>query len=156
MTDLNTLFSCPLTGFHHYNDTYPTDSVHRDFGLNQELPCANWPFECSSSTLEFKYCFICSCQSCCKPFHGHIPVPRTSLIRGDDAHILKGKPVYPRPFRGAMVENMPEIRTGTALRVRYQRRTHPPGTRIKMEIYWLPDLVHSMRSPVRKLKGRLG
>ena len=56
-----------------------------------------------------------------------------------------------------MVENTPEIQAGAALQQRVcEELIDLSSAWIEMEIYLLPVLFHSMRMPVRKLKGRLG
>src|ERR1035437_6212366 len=98
----------------------------RILATTMNFPASIGPSGVRSSPLELNACFNRGRQPCRKPLHGHIPAPRTQLIRSDKAYIPKGKSVYPRPFKGAMVENTSEIRARTALWLRYMRETRQP------------------------------
>jgi hypothetical protein len=57
-----------------------------------------------------------------------------------------------------MVENAPETRARAALWQRDMREIRRPISPwlFRSEIYCLTALLHSMRMPVRKVKGKLG
>jgi hypothetical protein len=120
-------FLMPSHGFAFKQMTLALTTVYiRILATTMNFPAPTGPSGVCSSPLELNACFNRGCQTYRKPLRGHLSAPRTQLIRGDKAYIPKGKPVYPRLFRGATVENTPETRARAALWQRNMRGIRRP------------------------------
>src|ERR1035437_6535979 len=93
-------FLMPSHGFALLQMTLALTTVYiRILAITMNFPASIGPSGVRSSPLELNACFNCGRQPCRKPLPvSALPSSRaqTQLICGDDAHIPKGKSVYPQ------------------------------------------------------------